>query len=92
MFTLSDFKKGTNPYGIPYANMTAGKNVVVDIPIDHNGSYAEVEGVISKDLWVGSPGAVYSQIKLTRQNTMREAIVLGSGPYAVYPEKIKRLL
>ena len=91
MLTLSDFKKGINPHGIPYANMTKGKAVVVDIPIDHSGTYAEVEGVISENLWVGSPRTVYSQIKLTKQNTMIDVISLGSGLYAVYPEKIKRL-
>ena len=61
--TTREFVKGANPHGIPYSDMTKGKSVVVDIPIDHDGNCAEVEGIISQNIWCGSPNVFYTQIK-----------------------------
>ena len=89
--SLEEFKKGINPYGIPYANMIKGKTVIVDILINHNGDCAEVEGVITQDIWCGSPNCFYSQIKLVKQNTKTDIICLSKDLHAVYPEKIKKI-
>lgn len=91
MITLNTFKKGINPHSIPYSDIVKGKSVVVDIPIDHDGSCAEVEGVISKELWIAAPNCIYSQINITRQNTKKDIVCLGCGLYAIYPENIKKL-
>ena len=92
--TVREFKKGINPYGISYMDMKIGKSVVVDIPINHNGNCAEseVEGIISRDIWCGSPNVFYSQIKMTKQNTKKEIISFSGGLYAVYPENIKKII
>ena len=89
--TVKEFEKGVNNYGISYADIKEGESVVVDIPIDHDGNCAEVEGIISKNIWCGSPDAFYSQIKMTKQNTKKEIISCGGGLYAVYPENIKKI-
>lgn len=92
MLTINEFKKGTNPYGIPYADMTVGKKVVVDIPI-HDGTCAEVEGIISRNLFYGGARFLYySQIKLIKQNTKQDVITLSKDLHAVYPEKIKQII
>lgn len=92
MITLREFEKGINPYGIPYADMKKGKSIIVDIPISHEGNCAEVEGIISQNIWCGSPNVFYSQIKMTRQNTGKEKIALSGGLYAIYPENIKKII
>ena len=89
--TLKEFLNEVNPYGIPYVNMIKRKTVIVDIPINHNGDCAEVEGVISSDIWCSSPNCFYSQIKLVRQNTKTDVICLSKDLHAIYPEKIKRI-
>lgn len=91
MMTTKEFVKGINPHGIPYVDMTKGKSVVVDIPIDHDGNCAEVEGIISQNIWCGSPNVFYSQIKMVRQNTEKEKIALSGGLYAIYPEKVRMI-
>ena len=45
---LEEFKKGINPYGISYGEMTKGKRVIVDIPVGNN-KQMEVEGIITAD-------------------------------------------
>ena len=67
--TLKEFLNEVNPYGIPYVNMIKGKTVIVDIPINHNGDCAEVEGIITQNIWCDSPNCFYSQIKLIKQIT-----------------------
>ena len=89
--TLKEFLNEVNPYGIPYNTMIKGKTVIVDIPIS-NGDYAEVEGVITQNIWCGSPNCFYSQIKLTKQNTKTDIICLSKNLHAVYPEKIKKII
>lgn len=89
---MKEYKQSINPYGIAYSELTIGKRVIVDIPIDHEGNCAEVEGVISKDLWLGSPNAVYSQIRMVKQNTHKNEILLNGGLYAIYPEKVKQIV
>lgn len=92
-FSLEEFKKGINPYGIPYSEMTKGKSVVVDIPINHEGDCLEVEGVITKDLWYDHPcRCAVSQIKMTKQRNRLDAYKFSKMLYAVYPEKIKKIL
>ncbi|MBQ7818538.1 MAG: hypothetical protein IJ341_02455 [Bacteroidales bacterium] len=72
--------------------MTVGKYVIVDIPI-HDGTCAEVEGIISRNLFYGGPPSlIYSQIKLMKQNTKKDVITLSKGLHAVYPEKIKQII
>ncbi|MBQ7818399.1 MAG: hypothetical protein IJ341_01750 [Bacteroidales bacterium] len=93
---LEVFKTETNPYGIPYEDMTVGKYVIVDIPI-HDGTCAEVEGIISRNIFYDFTSIFYgdicySQIKLTKQNTKNDVITLGKGLHAIYPEKIKRIV
>lgn len=91
--TLSEFRQGINPYGIPYASITPGKTVIVDIPIDHDGTCAEVEGVISRDfMYGGCSGLYYSQIQLGRQLTMTDKIEFSKGLHAIYPENIKQVI
>ena len=36
---LEEFKKGINPYGISYGEMTKGKRVIVDIPVGNNKQF-----------------------------------------------------
>ena len=89
---IDEFKQGTNPYGIPYKDMTKGKYVVVDIPFP-NGKHVEVEGVISADLWCAhSCGIVYSQIKVKKQNTHLDTIEISKDLHAIYPEKVKKII
>ena len=89
--TLKEFLQEVNPYGIPYNTIIKGKTVIVDIPINHNGDCAEVEGVISSDIWCSSPNCFYSQIKLVRQNTKTDVIYLSKDLHAINPEKIKKI-
>lgn len=89
--TLKEFLDGINPYGVPYNTMKKGKIVIVDIPINHNEDCAEVEGIITQDIWCGSPNCFYSQIRLIKQNTKTDIILLSKNLHAVYPEKIKRI-
>lgn len=92
MSYLDEVKKGVNPHGIAYADMTKGKHVVVDIPIKHGEDVVEVEGTISSALWYDHPcHSVNSQINLTKQNTKQDVILFGRGLYAVYAERIKRI-
>lgn len=90
---MKEYKQSINPYGVPHADMKIGKRVLVDIPINHDGDHAEVEGIISRDLWIGSPNCIYSQVKITMQNTQRDKVMLSAGDlYAIYPDKIKKML
>ena len=67
MSYLDEVKKGVNPHGIAYADMTKGKHVVVDIPIKHGKDVVEVEGTISSALWYDHPcHSVNSQINLNK--------------------------
>ena len=90
--TLLEFLNEINPYGIPYNTITTGKTVIVDIPINHNGDCAEVEGIITRDIWYGAPNCFYSQIRLIKQNTKTNLIRLSKDICAIYPEKIKKII
>lgn len=91
-FSLEEFKKGINPYGIPYSEMTVGKCVVVDIPINHEGDCLEVEGVIAQDLWMHPPGYAVTCISMTKQRNRLDTHNFSKTLYAVYPENIKKIV
>lgn len=87
---LEEFKKGINPYGISYGEMTKGKRVIVDIPVGNN-KQMEVEGIITADLWYDRGVGYTSQIRLVKQNTLCDEYDFSKSLYAVYPEKIKKI-
>lgn len=90
-FILNALRADINPYAIKYEDLLPGTEVIVDIPI-HDDSCVEVLGVISKELWLGSPGCVYSQINLIEQRTGKDVLTLSRGLHAIYPEKVKEIL
>ncbi len=86
---LKYLKSELNPQGIPYSELKKGRYIVVDIPICHEKGVVEVEGVISKELWLGSPRCVYSQVRITKQNTLCDIVHFSCDIHAIYPELVK---
>ena len=88
---MKEYKQSINPYGVPHADMKIGKRVLVDIPINHDGDHAEVEGIISRDLWIGSPNCIYSQVKITMQNCLNHTSVFRSSKFLKTSKEIRKL-
>lgn len=94
LYTMRDFKNngGRNSYGIRLADMSAGKQVIVDIICSGNAR-VELTGTITQAPFHDIADLIYAQIKVVKQNTELESWCFPKGEIiAVYPDCIKKIL